>query len=215
MPQLSRSSKQHATGWKRRGGLLVTVVAAFLVVASVASSASAAAVITDNFEDGDAAGWTTTGGTWIVNSYIADSRVLRQSSLAVNAQARRGPISWQDYTVEATVTPDNFNGLPGFAGITARAQSTTVYYALVLRPNDTAALIRTIGGVPITLADVDVEVTADTSYQLSLRVVDQTLTGSVDGVELSARDGFILGGQAGLITSYTSAYFDDVVVTTE
>lgn len=197
----------------RRAALLVTVAAvgAMFLAAIGGGTASAATLATDDFEDGNAAGWTTTGGTWIVTR--ADSRVLRQSSLATSAVARTGQQSWRNYTVTADVRPESFNGMPGFAGVAARVQSPSTYYALVLRPDDTAALVRVAGGgSPSTLAVAEVDVAEDTTYSLSLRVDGQRLTGWVNGAELTATDGFILGGRAGLVTRRTTASFDNVSV---
>lgn len=196
--------------WGRVGGPLV-MVAVLLAVFVGAGSASAAVMAADDFEDGNAAGWTTTGGTWIVN-LDGDGHVLRQSSLAAGALARTGSPSWRDYTVTARVRPESFNGLPGYAGVVARAWSTTDYYALVLRPDDTAALTRTVGGTTQTLASAKVSVETGTWYTLSLAVNGRRLTGSVGGASLTAADGFLYGGPAGLLTTWTTASFDDVVV---
>jgi hypothetical protein len=168
-------------------------------------------LVADNFEDNNAAGWTTTGGTWIVN-LDGSNHVLRQSSLAANALARTGSVTWRDYTVTAQVQPQSFNGLPGFAGVVARAQSTSNYYALVLRPNDTAALTRTVGGVSQTLATARVAVDTGTWYTVTLAVAGQRLTGSVNGTSISATDGFLNGGPAGLVTTWTTAAFDNTTV---
>jgi hypothetical protein len=194
----------------RPGGALM-IVATLLAVFAWSGAASAATLRTDDFEDGNAAGWTTTGGTWIVN--LDDSNhVLRQSSLAANALARTGSPSWQNYRVTAQVRPESFNGLPGFAGVVARASSTANYYALVLRPNDTAALTRTIGGRSQTLATLPVYVDEDEWYTLTLAVNGQTLTGTVDGASFTASDGYLYGGPAGLATTWTTASFDNVVI---
>jgi hypothetical protein len=196
--------------WGLFGGPLV-ILAALLVLFTGVGAASAATLRADDFEDGDAAGWTTTGGTWIVTR-DGSSRVLRQSSLAANALARVGSVSWRDYTVTAEVKPESFNGMRGFAGVVARAQSTTNFYALALRPDDTAALTRTVGGVSQTLATLKVSVNAGTWYRLALRVDGQKLTGSVNGASITATDGFLHGGPAGLVTTWTTASFDVVVV---
>ena len=187
------------------------IVAALLAVFTGAGAASAATLRADDFEDGDAAGWTTTGGTWIVN-LDGSNHVLRQSSLAANALARTGSPSWQDYSVTAEVKPESFNGLPGFAGIVARASSTSNYYALVLQPNDTAALTRMVGGRSQTLATLPVSVDTGRWYTLALTVDGQQLTGSIDGASFSATDGFLHGGPAGLVTTWTTASFDEVVI---
>jgi hypothetical protein len=198
--------------WGRLGGLLVALTAVLVVFTGV-GTASAATLGSDDFEDGNAAGWTTTGGTWIVNSLTDSSRVLRQSSLAANALARTGSLSWRDYTVTASVKPENFNGLPGWAGVVARASSTSNYYALVLKPNDTVALTRTIGGTTQTLASKKFSVDVDTWYTLSLTVDGYQLTGQVGDTTLSAYDGYLSGGPAGLTTTWTVAAFDNVVIT--
>ena len=194
MRQTDRSPNPRGTARWIGGGLLLTLVTV-LVTALGAGSASAATLVADDFEDGNAAGWVTTGGTWIVTR--EDSRVLSQSSLAANALARTGQPGWRDYSVTAEVTPDSFNGLPGFVGVVARAQSTSNYYALVIRPNDTVALIRFIGGNGSTLATADLPVNADQTYTVGLRADGRTLTGWANGVQITANDSFISGGPAG------------------
>jgi hypothetical protein len=182
-----------------------------LAVFTGVGTASADTLTADNFDDGDAAGWTTTGGTWIVNIDGSD-KVLRQSSLAANSLARVGPLSWRNYTVTAAVRPESYNGMPGFAGVVARASSTSNYYALVLRPNDTAVLTRTVNGTAQILATIRVSVAEDSWYKLSLSVEGQRLVGTVNGTSFSATDGFLSSGPAGLVTTWTTASFDDVVV---
>lgn len=209
-----RSGREATAGW-RRGGLLTALTAvltALLVGVVGAGAASAATLAADNFEDGNAAGWTTTGGTWIVVN--EDSRVLRQSSYAANALARTGAPGWRDYIVSADVRPISFNGLPGHVGVVARAQSTNTYYALVLRPDNTAALLRVVSGRAATLATMPVAVRAGATYDLTFRLVGNALTGWVEGVGFSATDNFILQGPAGLTTTWASASFDNAWVRT-
>jgi hypothetical protein len=197
--------------WGLRGGLLVAVTS-LLIASTGVGSASAATLISDDFEDGNASGWTTTGGTWIVNWSVDTSRVLRQSSFVEDALARRGSLSLRDYTVTADVKPESFNGLPGSAGVVARASSTTTYYAFVLNANDTVALTRTANGVTQTLASARYTVDLNEWYELSLTVDGQRLTGSVGGVTLSVTDGFLYAGPAGLATTWSNTSFDNVVV---
>jgi pectate lyase len=98
--------------------------------------------------------------------------------------------------------------------VVARAQSTDNYYALVLRPDDTAALLRVIGGRTTTLATMRVAVRTGATYDLTFRVVGSTLTGWVEGVGFSASDGFLRQGPAGLTTTWTTASFDNAWVRT-
>ncbi|MFC6020671.1 hypothetical protein ACFP2T_31425 [Plantactinospora solaniradicis] len=175
-------------------------------------TAQAAPLAHDDFEDGNAAGWVTTGGTWIVTR--ENTRVLRQSSLSAGALARTGQPGWRDYNVTATVTPDSFNGMPGFTGVAARVSSSSSYYALVLRPDETLALVRTVNGTTNTLAATRLAVSEDTPYTLTLQVTGQRLTGRVNGTQLTASDGFLSTGLAGLVTRWTTASFDNVSVDT-
>ena len=99
--------------WARVGA--PAIAAAVLAVFTGVGTASAATLVSDDFEDANASGWTTTGGTWIVNLDGAN-HVLRQSSLVSGALARTGTYSWHDYTVTAAVKPGSFNGLPGWVG---------------------------------------------------------------------------------------------------
>jgi pectate lyase len=195
--------------WARVGGSMIA--AALLAVLTGVGTASAATLTSDNFEDANSAGWTTTGGTWIVN-LDGSNHVLRQSSLVSGALARTGYLSWRNYTVTAAVKPGSFNGLPGWVGVVARASSTSNYYALVVRADDSVAITRTVGGTTQTLASARASVNTDTWYTLSLTVNGQRLTGKVGGTSLSATDGFLNGGPAGLTTTWAAASFDNVVI---
>jgi hypothetical protein len=83
----------------------------------------------------------------------------------------------------------------------------------VLRPNDTAALTRTIGGTAQTLATAPVAVEPGAWHTLSLTVEGRRLTGTVGGVTLTASDSYLYGGPAGLVTTWTTASFDSVLIT--
>src|SRR5688500_12660579 len=56
-------------------------------------------LFTDDFEDGNANGWSKSGGSWTV---VSDgSLVYRQSSTSSEAKARAGATSWTNYSVQA------------------------------------------------------------------------------------------------------------------
>ena len=214
MQQRDRTLEGQGRGrgrWVRAGGLISALVVLLLVATGV-GTASAATLVSDDFEDGNAAGWVTTGGTWIVARET--SRVLHQSSFAANALARTGSGSWRDYVVTADIRPTSFNGLPGFVGVVARASSTGNFYALVLRPDGTVALTRTVGGTATTLAAASLAVSAGSTYRASVRVAGQRLTGSVGGVTVTASDGFLQAGPGGLVTTWATASFDNVTIGT-
>src|SRR5689334_12780161 len=85
------------------GGFAIAVAAAAGITATAfAGSSGGSAAWSDDFEDGNAAGWSKSGGAWTV---VADgTQVLRQSD-AGTALAREfaGDASWTDYTVTARV----------------------------------------------------------------------------------------------------------------
>src|SRR2546427_303721 len=120
----------------------VTVPLTALVV-GLGGTASAATLFSDDFEDGNSSGWTTSGGTWAV----ADdgSRVLQQSGTSSDARARAGSSSWTDYTVTARVKLTAVNGTNRFAAFLARTQSDTSYYYVALRTNNTVGLKKLFG----------------------------------------------------------------------
>ncbi|MEV4412536.1 family 16 glycoside hydrolase [Catellatospora sp. NPDC049609] len=192
---------------------LATAAVAAVTAAVVlhASTASAATMFSDDFNDGDATGWTTSGGTWAV---AADgSPVLRQSGTSSDARARAGSTAWTDYTVTARVKLTAVNGTNRFAAALARAQSNTSYYYLALRTNHTVELKKLVGGSSTTLASAAVTVTTGAWYTLSLKVSGSSLQGSVNGgATVSATDGQFVTGQVGVATYNAAANFDDVLV---
>src|SRR5687768_1470367 len=75
---------------------------------SLAASAQTQTLFTDDFEDGDAKGWSRSGGTWAV---VTDgTRVYKQSSTSSDARARAGSSAWTNYAVQARVKALSFNG---------------------------------------------------------------------------------------------------------
>lgn len=182
-------------------------------VAAFSGNAQAATLFSDNFEDGNSTGWTTSGGTWTV---AADgSQVLRQAGTSSDARARAGSTAWTDYTVTAKVRPTAFSGSNRFAAVLARAQSATSYYYVALRSNNTVELKKLVNGTATTLATTSVTVSAGSTYTVSLQVAGSALRSTVNGgAALTATDTTFTAGGVGVATFYTAANFDDVSVDT-
>jgi pectate lyase len=195
-----------------RVALLVAAATALAAgVIAFAPSAQAATLFSDTFEDGNANGWTVSGGTWAIAT--DGSGVYRQSGTSSDARARAGTASWTDYTVTARVKPTAFNGSNRFAAVLARAQSATSYYYVALRSNNTVELKKLVGGTATTLASAPLTVTLNTWYAVSLQVSGTTLRSTVNGgTPLTATDSQFASGQVGLATFNASANFDDVSV---
>jgi pectate lyase len=191
----------------------VTVAVSALLLSAVTGPAFADTLFSDTFDDGDANGWTRSGGSW---SVVTDgSPAYRQSSTGANARALAGSTSWTDYTVRARVRPIAFGATDRSAGVAARVRSTSEYYALVLTGGGAAQLQRVAGGTVTVLGTAAVGGTTGTWRTLALGVHGSTLTGSVDGAPvLRATDSAITAGRIGLIASYATASYDDVAVDT-
>ena len=191
---------------------LAAVVALTAVVGVTGTNAAfAATFFTDTFDDGDANGWTKTGGSW---SVVTDgSPAYRQASTGASARAQAGDPAWTDYTVRTRVKPTAFATSARSAGITARSTSMSSYYALVLTGGGAAQLQRVANGTVTTLGTAAVGVTTGTWYDLALRVTGSTLAGSVNGTQVvQATDSTFGAGRVGLVASYAAATFDNVVV---
>jgi pectate lyase len=179
---------------------------------SLVATAQTQALFTDNFEDGDAKGWTKSGGTWTV---VSDgSQVYKQSSTSSDARARAGSTAWTNYAVQARVKALSFNGTDRFVALLARAQSTTSYYYLTMRSSNQLELKKLVSGSSTTLASKTFTVTAGRWYTLRIEAVGNSLSAYVDGaLQLTATDSQFSSGNIGGATFYTSAEFDDFVVT--
>ncbi|MCG5436386.1 pectate lyase family protein [Micromonospora foliorum] len=203
--------------WRRhRRGLLLTIGAALAAIALAlgmgATGAYADTLFTDDFEDGNATGWTASGGSWSVAT--DGSRVYRQSGTSSDARSLAGTASWTDYSVQATVKPTAFNGTNRFVALLARAQSSTSYYYLALRSNNTVELKRLSGGSSTTLDSAATTVTVGTAYTLRIDVAGNSLKGYVNGTLLTeATDSQFASGRIGVATFNASANFDNVQVT--
>src|SRR5262245_16598019 len=115
----------------RRLRIALAASAVAVVVGVWIGTASAATLFSDNFDDGNAAGWTTSGGSWLV---VSGS--YQQSGTSADAKAQAGTTSWTDYSVQARVRLNSFgSNTARAAGVVARAQSMSNFYSLVLTPS--------------------------------------------------------------------------------
>jgi pectate lyase len=175
------------------------------LVFTVGTVAYAATLFSDDFNDGNANGWTTSGGSWSVSSGI-----YSQSGTSASAKALAGSTSWTTATVSARVRANTFSSSTSRGiGIAARAQSTSSFYALVLTPS--SAQIRK--GATTVLASASFSTATGTFYTLSLSATGSSLVGSVNGTQLlSASDSSFATGRVALLANYTAGSFDDVLV---
>jgi hypothetical protein len=197
--------------WRYLLGVGTAVAAGAAFVLAMGSGAFAATLFSDNFEDGNSTGWTTSGGTWSVGT--DGSLAFRQSATTLDARALAGSSSWTDYLVQARVKPTAFNGTNRFVAVLARAQSATSYYYVAVRSNNTVELKKLTNGTGTTLRSAALTVSINTWYTVGLEVNGSTLRAFVNGTLVAtATDTAYAAGTAGLATFYATASFDDVVV---
>ncbi|MBO4210766.1 LamG domain-containing protein, partial [Micromonospora echinofusca] len=203
-----RSSRQRRLALILAGVLAPTAA----LVVGMTATASAATVLHDDFSDGDTSGWSKSGGTW---SVVTDGSPAVQQSNATSENARifAGGTSWTAYTVQARVKPLSL-GSAGHASLLARASGSTVYYRLALLPANQVQLQAVNGGSVAVLASASRTVTTGTWYTLAIDVTGTTVRGSVDGTVIGqGTSSLVAAGRIGLQTAYSSASFDDVLVT--
>ncbi|MGW4460810.1 right-handed parallel beta-helix repeat-containing protein [Micromonospora sp. NPDC004704] len=197
---------------RRRWQWVAGAVALFSVAAAMFGQlAFAATLFSDNFEDGNADGWSKSGGTWAV---VTDgSRALQQSNVgSANAREFSGSTSWAAYTVTARVKPTAY-GSGGLVGLLARAKSSTTFYRLALLPGNRVQLQVVNSGTVTVLADATRTVSTGTWYTLGLTVSGSNITATVDGAVVgSGTSGVAATGRIGVQTLYATASFDDVTV---
>lgn len=192
--------------------LAAVVTSSLIAGMMLLPSVFAANLFSDNFEDGDANGWTTQNGTW---SVVQDggSYVYKQTA-SIEGRASTGNISWTDYAVEANVKVDNWNGT-NRTYVAGRYQDGNNFYAASLYNSNGGKLEirKKVSGSTTTLATIDYPLATGTWYTVKLDIVGSTIRMYVNGVlQLTATDSSLTSGAVGLVAYKTSASFDQVVV---
>ncbi|WP_329101637.1 pectate lyase [Micromonospora sp. NBC_01699] len=195
--------------WPLVAGAVAAITAGAVLFAPVASAAT---VFSAGFEDGSISGWSKSGGTWAV---VTDgSRAAQQSKAdAENARLFNAPTTLTDYTVQARVKPLSI-GSNGFVGLLSRANGSTVFYRLALLPGRVE--LQAVQGSSVTVIGGSTRTVSNgTWYTLSITTAGSTVSGSIDGAQVASGSSSVsASGRIGFQTSYASASFDDVVVTT-
>jgi len=164
----------------------------------------------DDFNDGDADGWSFANGTWTV-----ESGELKQANNAGDAMAwfdDPGAQSWSNYTLSADLTSTD-NDHIGLAFYIQDAQN--YYYASVSQQDGKLRLYLVQNG-SVSLLDTNHSSTYSqgTPFTLAVSVDNGDITVSQDGVtKLTHTDTTYTSGSVGLYSHYCAAsYFDDVQV---
>lgn len=167
----------------------------------------------DDFGDGNADGWTSTSGSWSVQS----SQLVGQASSS-NSYSVAGDSAWTDYSLEAKVNVTNNTGGNKDAGLVFRYTDANNHYVLYLKNNDKTGrkmeLVKVVGGVRTTLAYSNPSIAPDTFYAYKIVANGQQISVYKDGqLEFAVTDGAHAGGKIGArVYANTKAIYDDISV---
>ncbi len=171
-------------------------------------------LFSDDFNDGNANGWTTTSGTWSVVSNAYNGQAASGNSYAI-----AGESAWTDYTLEAKVNVTNNSGGNKDAGLVFRYTDPNNHYVLYLKNNDRSGrkmeLVKVDGGVKTTLDHASPSVMPDTFHTYKIVLDGDDISVYQDNVlQLSATDSTHASGKIGArVYASTKAIYDDVTVT--
>lgn len=174
---------------------------------------SAPALTDDNFEDGNAAGWTVESGTVAVIRR-GPSRVLRQSDTSGAGAAVLAASNMSNQSVQADIQPVTFAGRNSWIGLATRYTNAKNHYSVALVYPGQIALRRTKAGQTVTLASDAFIVGAARRYELRLESIGSRHRVYVNGQRvLDVIDPILERGRVAVLTSNASADFDNVIVT--
>jgi len=195
----------------------------------VAVNAQATTVLlSDDFKDGDAAGWTPTNGAeWSVVSDGTELTYHRSSPAATWNDSLIGAYSWTNTSVEATVRVNSFfapNNATYMAAVYARysgnSPSTTNGYFVTVRGDGSIGINKRTNGVNVSLSSFPAAgLITGSYYTIRLEVIGANpvrLNAYLNGVlRVTAVDAnsWIANGQVGFGTFGADASFDNFVVT--
>ncbi|MNO25262.1 hypothetical protein D3C76_150950 [compost metagenome] len=167
-------------------------------------------LLSDNFEDNDYSGWTTSGGTWSLTT--DGSLALSQSLASGEALAYTGNASWNDYTYSARV---KLLTASGNAGLVFRYGDNSNYYLLRLNDGvDKVELYKKSAGTLTLVSSAGVTIIPGQWEDMKVTVSGNTITGYVNNIQLIQwTDAAALpAGKIGIRMHTTAARIDDVKV---
>jgi hypothetical protein len=210
-------------GGRRIRGLIGLVLGgvAVSVALAVALPAQAATRFSDNFEDGNANGWTFTGGSWAVMSEDGSFVLRQQASLAGVAAAVAnvtGPGSGFPTFVAASAKPRTALGGTGSVAVLFNAADANNYFYAALR-----ATVLEIGmrqnGTPRVLATTPYAATVGTWQRLTIDLnlpgrigVIAAGTGPGAQVAVTGLGAATFGNRVGFAATDASASFDNISI---
>jgi hypothetical protein len=167
----------------------------------------------DNFQDGNATGWTPFPATsWSVVT-SGSTRVYRQSNLASESRSVLTGTDWTQQAVQADIKPTAFDGADRWFGLATRYIDSANYYYATLRSSGTVLLRKMVNGNFQTIGSRTLSIVPNQTYRVRLEAVGSQIRLYVNDMPgLAVVDTSLTHGQAALLTYRTRADFDNVVV---
>jgi pectate lyase len=193
-----------------------------------ATAQATTTLMSDDFKDGNAAGWTPTNGAeWSVVSDGTELTYHRAATAATWNDSLIGQYSWTDTSVEATVrvnswvSPGNASNMAAvYARYSGNSPSTTNGYFVTVRGDGSIGINKRTNGVNVSLSSFPAAgLIAGSYYTVRLEVIGANpvrLNAYLNGVlRVTAVDAnsWIANGQVGFGTFGADASFDNFVVT--
>ncbi|MHA7964756.1 family 16 glycoside hydrolase [Paenibacillus sp. CAU 1782] len=170
-------------------------------------------LFSENFENGNTAGWTSVTGNWTVptvgtNNVLSSGSQTNTSLITANAGN-----AWTDYAYEAQMRMPYTNAN---AGLVFRAQDGTNYYMYRINAsNQQLELYKSVNGVMTLLASNSFPALEKQRYKVKVVVEGNTIKGYVDGQLLTQWSNPIselTTGGIGFRTTSAGVHFDDATV---
>mgnify|MGYP005837782371 CR=1 FL=1 len=172
-------------------------------------------LFSDNFEDGDSAGWTVGNGTF---SVVTDgsTKAYYVDNSSSTAKSSAGQTSWSNYTVEVQAKVNTWDTTDGKLGVMARFTDISNHYLLYYEASSrTMKILKRQGGANTVIGTSAVisPPTAGVYHRFKFQVSGSALSGYLDDVPcVSATDSALSNGCIGCYSNYEQAHFDNVFV---
>jgi hypothetical protein len=154
----------------------------------------------DDFQDGNADGWTAGAGTWSVSGGELGNGSTGQTSIWA------GDASWTDISFTADVTPSSGTDV----WMIFRVQNASNYYLYTLQ---TGKLYKLVGGSYSEIASGTGGYSTGTTYSITVELEGSSITVLRNGTEvLSTTDTQFSSGYVGFGSNGASGKFDNAVV---
>jgi hypothetical protein len=181
----------------------------------VATPNAQTTLLTDNFQDGNAAGWTANAASWSVVNDGTGNLVYQQSNSATGDFYSTNGTGWSNQIVEADLKATAFDleATEDWLGLGARYIDFNNHYYVTLRSTNTLVLRKAVGGSFTTLDSATFTVGTGTTYRVRLEVIGTSIKVYVNGVvQLEATDSSHSSGGVILRTFRAATQYDNVQV---